>query len=402
MRDVKRLAAYIILTVMGTLGCDQSFEPFAESDREFSVFGHLNPGADTQWIRIMPIRSQIFTSSIPPGVSATLEETESGRSLALRDSVFLFPYVEEIGDGEGVYVYNYWTTDSIIPGRTYRFTAVGPDAAKATTATVRIPAEYAVSVALQQQSTSMRAFDELRISGVRHVAFVRVINHYRDDCPPNPQILRYAVPEGSHGHHAIPITKLYGRPGCGPNQILDKREIWIVGTEAPWPRIGVTGREWHPSHAAFGAVQMPTNLVHGIGYLGGVVIRTIPYEDCQIMGAPPLPNWCELTYDRSKGELNGTIYDGCHNQVLPGAAIQLKEVIADSITHRTIRTSRSTRQGTYILAALDPGVRYAVEIGHPAVSEGGEPVYVSYADTLSFREGESIDLSIALQRKEPC
>ena len=39
------------------MACDQAFEPLAPGRQALvSVFGYLNPSADTQWIRVMPIR----------------------------------------------------------------------------------------------------------------------------------------------------------------------------------------------------------------------------------------------------------------------------------------------------------------------------------------------------------
>lgn len=50
----------VLLAAMATVllnGCDHAFEPFAENENaSFSMFRYLDVEADTQWIRISPIR----------------------------------------------------------------------------------------------------------------------------------------------------------------------------------------------------------------------------------------------------------------------------------------------------------------------------------------------------------
>ncbi|HZD06537.1 MAG TPA: hypothetical protein VE173_16610, partial [Longimicrobiales bacterium] len=89
--------------------CDESFQPLALSEVPFSVFGYLDASADTQWIRVMPIRPLQVTSPDSFGATVSLEHLGTGRTVGLRDSVFRFadPRHPEL---EGAYVHDFWTT----------------------------------------------------------------------------------------------------------------------------------------------------------------------------------------------------------------------------------------------------------------------------------------------------
>ena len=105
--------------------CDESFEPTAPSEFAFSVWGYLDASADTQWIRVTPIRPLSTTSPGPLAAAVTLEHLGTGRIIQLEDSVFEFSSASDwvrTSEGVGVlYVHNFWTTETIEPGAAYRF-----------------------------------------------------------------------------------------------------------------------------------------------------------------------------------------------------------------------------------------------------------------------------------------
>src|SRR5690606_2180811 len=96
-----------LAVLLASAGCDDSFEPIAGGDRSFSVYGHLDPHADTQWIRIMPLRCTILTSPEPPGTVVTLQAMGSGQALDVRGGACVYVQVEGVGSG-GVCARNFW------------------------------------------------------------------------------------------------------------------------------------------------------------------------------------------------------------------------------------------------------------------------------------------------------
>jgi hypothetical protein len=223
------------LPLLFLLGCDNSFEPIQKNDRSFSVFGHLDPSADTQWIRVMPLRS-VITSPGAFRAHVALQEVGSGRALVLRDSIFEYPHNVHVGS-EGVSVHNFWTTEQIRAGELYRFSAVGSNGDSAS-ATIPIPSDYAVSVVFDTRPgvTDWR-LDELRVSGVQSLAFVRVVALIRNLCSRAIKVIPYQIPAGTSDPHTVLVRKsanLTNPVECG-RDIVEKRELWIVGSGSPWP-----------------------------------------------------------------------------------------------------------------------------------------------------------------------
>ena len=104
----------------------------------FSVFGYLDLAADTQWIRVTPIRQNIRPDSAAIDAVVTLEHAGSGRVVTLRDSLFRFADPDVAGSS--AWVHNFWTTEPLEPEATYRLRVERSDGA-ATTAVVEMPAE---------------------------------------------------------------------------------------------------------------------------------------------------------------------------------------------------------------------------------------------------------------------
>jgi len=79
--------------------CDDPFLPLAESEVQLSVFGYLDAAADTQWVRVMPIRPLALTSPDSFGIIVTLENLGSGQTVELRDSLFTYSHNLDPGPG---------------------------------------------------------------------------------------------------------------------------------------------------------------------------------------------------------------------------------------------------------------------------------------------------------------
>jgi hypothetical protein len=395
--------AVVVLALLGAPGCDASFEPIAETDRTLSVFGHLDASADTQWIRVLPLRPLIFTSAESTGVSVVLEALRSGRTLPLRDSVFEYSYAPSLG-ADVVAVHNYWTAERIEPGETYRFRATGPDGAS-TTAEVAIPLDYAATVVVGTRpvtvgnpATSPR-LDRVRVAGVEHVAFVKAIHLIRNSCRRLILTVPFRIPEGSSDPHAVPVNRtapvVDPVEGCGA-QITEKSDLFIVGSKSPWP----IGEEF--SAGAQGVPDLPTNLTNGFGFVGGVLTKLLPFEDCSWVGQAPLPATCELTYGPEKATLTGTITEPCGHQPLPDATVRLETLRPDPVTPRRVRTAPSGLFGAYRVAGLDPGERYALTVRHQVQAFPSTPRYLVHTDTLGpFGPGERVTIDVELPINSP-
>lgn len=123
---------FCLLTLLSS--CNETFEPFTENDEAaFSIFGFLDASADTQWVRITPLRDQISQPTFKPEMTVTLQNLESGETFAMNDSLVLFP--------DGFHILNAWTPINIEPNQTYILKAEQPDG-KQSRVTVSTPEDF--------------------------------------------------------------------------------------------------------------------------------------------------------------------------------------------------------------------------------------------------------------------
>src|SRR5690625_6403028 len=72
------------------------------------MFGYLDASADTQWVRILPVREELFLEPRPLDFIVTMEHAESGESIVMQDS--LFSYFQG-------YAWNFRSEMDIRPGK---------------------------------------------------------------------------------------------------------------------------------------------------------------------------------------------------------------------------------------------------------------------------------------------
>ncbi len=126
----------IVLLAVIVGACDNTVDPFIETDRYYTIFGYLDTGTDTQYVRVVPFRRQLGGEDGQPlDAVVTAVDVDSGIEYAWRDSIITF------GDGSIGHVF---TSDfRPIPGRTYRFEVERVDGVKTWAQTVIPEAENA-------------------------------------------------------------------------------------------------------------------------------------------------------------------------------------------------------------------------------------------------------------------
>ncbi len=401
------LAACLCVAAM-VAACDESFEPIAPSELAFSVFGYLDASADTQWIRVMPIRPLKVTSQDALRATVTLEHLGTGQIIELRDSLFRFSsYSDPDLGSEGAYLHNFWTLEDIEPGAAYRFSA-RRDGWEPAEAVVEIPRDYEVEVAINQVRAQGET-DELRITGVKHLPFLTTATQFYDSCEPIVSRVRYDGRSADDETHLIAITKprVETRDHCGPNWVAN-RELWIVGSEAAWP----TG-EYSPS--ALGESGWTSNVTNAVGFLGGVLTKVIPYEDCEFQSdGAPVPHYCLLRYNPETATVSGIVSEmRCGDGPIDSVTVQLTEMDREPAR---IRPVLSNQAGEFLIGALEPGIPHVLWARAPLVPIDSvfnpwtfQYEYVEWADfhtlhtdTLTFIPGQQLEYDIGLERLTPC
>ena len=115
---------------LGLTGCEDDVDPTLGTDQAFTFYGYLDPTADRQALRVIPITATIDDGQVVTGASLTTTDLGTGAVVTWRDSVVTF------GNGEQgtVFVADY----SPAPGSTVQVKAVAADGREAT-ATVEVP-----------------------------------------------------------------------------------------------------------------------------------------------------------------------------------------------------------------------------------------------------------------------
>ncbi len=388
--------------------CDESFDPIAPSELGLSVFGYLDASADTQWIRVMPIRPLSVTSQDPLGITVTLEQLGNGQIIELRDSLFTYSaYSDSDLFAEGAYLHNFWTPEEIEPGASYGFSARREGKEPAETV-VEIPHEYEVEVAINQVR-SRGATDELRITGLKHLPFLFTNTYFYDSCGSSMTRTRHDGRSAEDGIHLIAISKPSVAPrfDCG-SPIVPNWALWIVGSEAEWPASGY-------SPSGLGESGLTSNVTNAVGFLGGVITKLIPYEYCEFQSDGELvPEYCLLRYNPQTATVTGTVRETrCGDGPIDSVTVQLTEMDRDPAR---IRTVLSNQAGEFLIGALEPGIPHFLWARAPPIpvdsaydAYHGRWVYTEWkdihtlpTDTLTFMPGQQVEYDINLQRLTPC
>lgn len=378
--------------------CDNAFEPIAEGEVHFSVFGYLDAAADTQWVRVMPIRPLSVTTPGAYGVDVTLQDVATGRRVALRDSLFRFSdYTHDQLGSEGLWVHDFWTTEPIEPGATYRFAALRPGQDPAE-ATVAVPEDYAVEVWLLQHVTG--APDLLRVVGAPHVPFLVGYTHFTDGCGAGVDSVRYEADPDGQGTStvAVPWRRLTPRVGCGSPK-AGRQEIRVVASTAAWP----AGDAFSPWGLA---PERVSNVSNAVGFLGGALTKVVPWEQCSYdTDIGPAPDYCVLRYDDVSASVAGTVTETrCADGPIAEVTVQLRELVAPPAVPR-IREVTTDERGAFSIGALDPDVGWALRARAkpvPIFGQGEIDIYALHYDTLGFAPGARARYDIGLPRLTPC
>ena len=264
---------FIFLAPLILMGCSQSFEPFQENDRYvFSMNGYLDASADTQWVRVMPVRDSFFLEPEPLDVTVTLEHmADGGESVILKDSLFYY--------GQGAYAWNYWTTMKLNPTETYRIQAERSDG-RYSFAIVKLPEDFpdpTLHVLIDRPAEFLRFKGIENLAGIHsnHLVesrltssnFTMTYSHDQDTIKIDSDYHEYEI-QLNPSKATENLEAFYEE---NPYDVLH-REIFVASAGPDWP--------FYPDISAE-TVALPdgvSNVENGVGFVIGIVSRTIPWE----------------------------------------------------------------------------------------------------------------------------
>ncbi len=251
------------------IGCDEAdFDPFEPSNRYFSVYGYLDAAADTQFVRVTPLRDSLLAGPGPLDAAVTLERLDTGAKTVWRDSLV------RLAGGRLGHVF--WSAERVVPGPTYRLAVTRSDGA-ASVADVVVPDTIREVILSSGGGPGVPPTSQsITVSGAEHLADLRL--HLQLSGPSVGVTLAYLprasrTPDGLYivGADVYADTQQALNGGDGVCPGLQSARVFVAATTPGWPDFAGLDLET----AALPDVN--TNVEHGLGFVGGVAIKEVAW-----------------------------------------------------------------------------------------------------------------------------
>lgn len=281
------ITGFLLLTVFTILSsCTENFQALEENDRyPFSIYGYLDASADTQWVRVTPVREQVEATLEVPDMTVSIENLDTGNTIVMKDSLF---------QNRGANYLNFWTTEPIEHNQQYRVVAERPDGVSSE-ATVNVPAELPTPLVIIQTAFGLPSTYAVVVDGSVHVAdvqskwYVRIKTSsldidrtfsfsYRNEAD---TIETYG---GAYSYMLRPadelkeIEKQLLLPDDGELEVVH-RQIFVASTGSEWVS-GVSSLD----DLTYALPETFSNIENGVGFLTGIDSKYVPYESCENEG----------------------------------------------------------------------------------------------------------------------
>ena len=267
------LCAGMVLLV----GCEATVDPVVGTDKAFSLYGVLQPRADTQWVRVYPIEDRLEPTA-PDSLAVTVTSTDltRGRRATWHDSL--------IQEDDGRYAHVYWSRTPIEYEHTYRVEVAGEGER---TAQVEVPVPENAALALHEpQAETLPVIVPVHVTqAVPRLINVEVEYYVQYDRQDNVagsasptarlRVSYSGIPERTDGEWVVPIdlTEDYRTL----RERLVNADLWnpTVGIvmRNMTLRLEVVNDAWNPPGGAFDPdvlVEPGTmsNVTDGFGFVG--------------------------------------------------------------------------------------------------------------------------------------
>lgn len=259
------------------LSCDETFVPLEDkSETPFSMFGFLDASADTQWVRVIPIRDQLETLPEIPDMTVTVENMETGETTVLNDSLFQLR--------QGFNIINSWTTMDIQPEHTYRLKGELPNEFTSNV-TITTPKDFPFP---DKGDIDEVGSGLLRMSGIERLADVKAVWHIRFYFDGRADERVIAIPYRRRAEvYSDGDVSVYINCGREAGVITDQtltppdsvdvlsREIFVASAGPEWNE-ELTSLE----QLEYALPQINSNVENGVGYMIGIVSKTVELNHC--------------------------------------------------------------------------------------------------------------------------
>ncbi|MEX2600412.1 MAG: hypothetical protein WD355_02110 [Balneolaceae bacterium] len=277
----------LILTASFCLAsCDNSFQPLKENDQYFfSIQGYLDASADTQWVRLSPVREEYEQPVRSPEMDVTLEQLETSTKTAMHRLL--------LTDEDGFNRSMVWTDMEILAGQTYLLSVESPDGS-GSHVTVTIPEDFPTPVMREEARFGRPSAYNLLISGAGRLADLQTRWHVRNRSTGADRYILFP-----YRGKEIPTSngyRLFLDPVIEMNHIRDLYSGDASAYEVIDRQVYVAaaGPEWNEEIDSLNDLlyTLPdgwSNIEDGLGYMVGIVSKSIPYDSCLDESGEPAP-----------------------------------------------------------------------------------------------------------------
>ena len=259
--------------------CDESFDPLKENDRFFfSMYGYLDTSADTNWIRIIPLRENI--EQLPDvDFIVTLEHLESGSISTLNDSLFTY--------AGGRTALNFWTTMELLPNQSYRLVAERDDGMQSSVI-VEMPDDFPAPIVIEDLESEF-GLDTVLVDGVENLADVRTIWKLDELFSQRTPVFNFPHLQDTtgflNGKRVVEMDIFDDIESISRSyapDVEDALELFNITHKQVW--VASAGPDWlfFPD-IDDNVIALPdgiSNVENGTGYVIGIVSKTVPLKSC--------------------------------------------------------------------------------------------------------------------------
>lgn len=286
-------SALCLLTIFS---CNETFEPFQKNDKfNFTVYGYLDASADTQWVRIAPVRGEFDMAPELPDMTVMLEDLETGQVETMNQKLVQF--------GQGFNAINVWSLMDIIPEKRYRLTAE-TDQGKVSQVSVTIPEPFPVPKLITISVPGLPTEYFLYMDDMEHLADVQSRWHYRVSTPFWEEerfhvfSLKSEVEEinGALGSYVVELDPDSEKELIMDDSIVLSQPDGKIEFLENQIFVASAGPEWDPAVSDIDDLVyfLPdgfSNISDGLGYMVGIFSRNIPFKTClnearELIGCP--------------------------------------------------------------------------------------------------------------------
>ena len=268
----------LALVALTAAGCEEDVDPTLGVDATFTLYGRLDPTADQQAVRVVPITETIDAPTDVVGATVTSTDLETGAVEAWRDSVVTYP------DGSTGHVYVADFTPR--PGSRVRLEAARPDG-EAAAVEVTIPPIIRPEVAAPRAAPGEVVFP-IRFDGAPRVIAGQLQIVVRGAPGAGGEARTFGVPIEARPVEVAPDRWVVDVPfASAVREFLVLREFLGVRLVAADYVAFVVDETWDPPSDDPAALAEPgvfSNVTGGLGFVGAgyrATARWIPSATVQ-------------------------------------------------------------------------------------------------------------------------